>query len=645
MEPAQQLDPSPLAGEISAPASKRALQLELHRVRCAAAAAKLEARAAELELKLTQLPGEATGADGSEMDSPREKLLTAIDAANDQLAQAAGKNQPNDPADQSQRVNQLLQQVLTALNAFRVATSAQAPDQRGADQRGAVSHSVVDANQHSGPSLGSDSFALPVSLDAMNRDRPVQTLGERSDQRSHRSESGAHILNDWSTLQAAVAARRSHTADRLHDREAAEAAISRQPHGSSRMLSPLLQQVLTGPERPASSSAAIMDPLPNRSADSPGTGEPQTEIGAKTDFAPATVKDSITDEPQKSNVTDPVASIALPLAADASDARVVPHASEARVVPETRPAEKAKRKREGWIVSLAAHLLVLVCLGLFTLSVQAPRDQVTLSASPSESPSEQMESLELESPETSLETMVPEPTEDVVEVDPLGEIAVAESLDLDSLPDVLADNALDNLNDTLQQALASNQSTVDTNATTTFCGIEGGGNHFVYIIDSSLTMRGERFESARKELLRSVEELHQDQRFYVVFYDSELKRMALHDQNQAETRSVLATPENKRALRRWVTSVQLERGKHPEEVLRFALSLQADAIFLLSDGEFPEHVIDTISGLNQVTNLFGQTRPVSIIHTIGYHSRAGEAKMQAMAAANAGQYRHVPKPR
>ena len=91
-------------------------------------------------------------------------------------------------------------------------------------------------------------------------------------------------------------------------------------------------------------------------------------------------------------------------------------------------------------------------------------------------------------------------------------------------------------------------------------------------------------------------------------------------------------------------SIAMDRGRAPYEALRFALKLKPDVIFLLSDGEFPQGIEDLLREENRVENLFGESYPISIVHTIGYHSQRGEQRMRRIAEQNGGQYRHVRKP-
>ena len=78
----------------------------------------------------------------------------------------------------------------------------------------------------------------------------------------------------------------------------------------------------------------------------------------------------------------------------------------------------------------------------------------------------------------------------------------------------------------------------------------------------------------------------------------------------------------------------MDRGRAPYEPLEFALELKPDVIFLLSDGEFPVGIESLLRERNRVENLFGESRIRSIVHTIGYHSRSGEARMRAIAGQN-----------
>lgn len=310
-------------------------------------------------------------------------------------------------------------------------------------------------------------------------------------------------------------------------------------------------------------------------------------------------------------------------------------ASDAPPVRRLRPA--------AWMVSVATHVGFVAALAALTLSMPQARDQLAFSASATQTTESSVETFTLEPVEEvteSLETTQEE--EPLAETSPLGEVAISEVA-----VDVAAATAPGAAAPSGAQAadLASSQLTAASENRVQFAGVDGGGNHFVYLVDSSNSMRN--FNEARQELLRSVEALQADQRFYVIFYDEMPAMMRLTAANEDEPTSVLATAENKLALRRWAMTIGQEKGRSPIETLEFAFQLEPDVIFLLSDGEFSAATEEVIQKSNRHENLFGESQLVSIIHTIRYpgHSNAGVAKaeiqMRRIAENNGGQYRNV----
>ncbi len=321
-------------------------------------------------------------------------------------------------------------------------------------------------------------------------------------------------------------------------------------------------------------------------------------------------------------------------------------AGEVHVDGEEPPPDRAVKKSRpmAFIVSTAVHIAVLVMLGMWTLSSHRPKDQVALSASSVPANEVSMETFSLEAAEPEVEPTESTQSETQYELSPMGEVAVAElSPDMSSaLTAPPTTNMLSSSSSAAASAAAmSVNSTSD--AKIQFCGVEGGGNHFVYLVDSSGSM-GDGFDSARNELLQSIEFLKPDQRFYVIFFDAEPDFMRLTSNTEDEPRSVEATAENKQLLRRWALRIRQDRGKNPYEVLEFALQLRPDVIFLLSDGEFPQKIEDLLKEKNRVDNLFGDSHPMCIVHTIAYFSEEGESRMRRIAQQNGGQYRYIPPP-
>jgi hypothetical protein len=307
----------------------------------------------------------------------------------------------------------------------------------------------------------------------------------------------------------------------------------------------------------------------------------------------------------------------------------------------------AKRLRPaGWVVSTAAHVVILLLLGLMTLSAPKPRDQLSFAGSTAEAAEPTVESFTIEAFDAVPEDSQPAPAETALDISPVGEIAVSEvSLDLPAAPQTSMPNDLLSDRPSGMTSLASAASGGGSPMKVQFAGIDGGGSHFVYLVDSSNSMKN--FNEARMELLRSVDSLQPDQRFYVVFYDQDPSYMRISDPQADEEASVRATPANKLALRRWAMAVRQDKGLSPVDVLRFSFELRPDVIFLLSDGQFSEKTEAVIKERNLQENLFGESGPISIIHTIRYpgyqtgEAQKAEVQMRRIAEANGGQYRNV----
>ncbi|EMI16408.1 hypothetical protein RMSM_06651 [Rhodopirellula maiorica SM1] len=312
------------------------------------------------------------------------------------------------------------------------------------------------------------------------------------------------------------------------------------------------------------------------------------------------------------------------------------------VADDTTTPENRRRKPAAWVASAIVHAVILVILGVVTLKTHKPLDQVSLSASAPSASEVSMETFSIES--TELET---EPTEEQTEseiqydLSPVGEIAISNFTP--PPPPSMPSPAAAMLSPSNNSAAAMLTKPSDSDAKIQFCGVDGGGNHFVYLVDSSKSM-GDAFNSARIELLKSINALRPDQRFYVIFFDSDPDFMRLSDPKKDERRSAYATPKNKAALQRWAMGIRADRGRNPNDLLDFVLKLRADAIFLLSDGEFPQSTEQLLQEKNVQRNLFGSGGLISRVHTIAYHSRAGESRMKRIAQQHQGQYRYIAKP-
>lgn len=163
-----------------------------------------------------------------------------------------------------------------------------------------------------------------------------------------------------------------------------------------------------------------------------------------------------------------------------------------------------------------------------------------------------------------------------------------------------------------------------------FFGLESRGDAFVYVVDSSQSMRGRRFERACAELRRSIEELNRRQRFYVFFFSDRAYPMFA-----GRSRGPIpATRRNKRQLYAWMQTVGLVGHTDPLGAVLGGLRFEPDALFLLTDGRFERSAAERIA--------FNNRRPVTPILTIGFEDRGGEVLLKQIAEENGGTYRFVP---
>jgi len=598
--------------------SGREIELELIRVRAEAAAARLEARAAELELMLlTQQP--RTGMERQSIYDPPKTSTIDHRPTQDQ----AGGNPDNAAEGLMLAIGRLMQE-----------QAAGTSNVTGWESRlqGAISrqHQPSAHNSSTGSVASKDDWQAlggAIAGGAIAGRRLPDQVNER-------------------LQQAAV--------DQFADRIARASSVAvepdteRKPDAGSATPSQADGHQPVATDRPTAVPAASTEPTWSNVAQQvrPSKKEPSKKLAS----------DQATDPIAKANVTaDKHTSEEHGNDVEAggnrsrlAGQRPAAPAVAVSVAQSVDDREKPKRGRPaGWLVSTLAHILVLLGLGLFTLASPKPKDQLAFSASVSESSETSVETLTIEAIEEMPEVSEPSVAESAADVSPLGTMPMAEvSLDLPTAknppmnPAALA-------SELSSQAMKLAKASVkgDTPSNVQFAGVEGGGNHFVYLVDSSNSMKN--FNEARIELLRSVDALKPDQRFYVVFYDEQPDYMRISNPSVDEPASVYATPANKQAFRRWAMTIQQQRGKSPPEVLEFAFKLRPDVIFLLSDGEFSAKTEVVIREKNRQENLFGDSGPISIIHTIRYpgvsstEGRQAEVQMRRIAEENGGQYRNV----
>lgn len=159
-----------------------------------------------------------------------------------------------------------------------------------------------------------------------------------------------------------------------------------------------------------------------------------------------------------------------------------------------------------------------------------------------------------------------------------------------------------------------------------FFGLTALGGRFVYVIDSSGSMKGEQIELAKAEAKRSISQMNPNQKFFLIFYNDNFWPMPAEQ-------LVRATPENMEMYLNWIQDVHGDGGTKPIDAMLVALALGPDVIYFLSDGQFPDEVVDVIRETNKGKRVQ--------IFTIAYHNPDGLKLLQQIADENRGKCRFV----
>lgn len=163
---------------------------------------------------------------------------------------------------------------------------------------------------------------------------------------------------------------------------------------------------------------------------------------------------------------------------------------------------------------------------------------------------------------------------------------------------------------------------------TSFFGIRAKGKLFVYVVDCSGSMIDEdRLVRAKRELRRSVLALQHPQRFKVLFYNDQLIPMPGDLPRSADL-------DSKNQLVRWLRLIEPDGETDPRAAMKLALAFRPDAVFLLSDGEFPDGTVEAIVQSNK------HKIPV---HCVDLSGGTGGDHLQRIARASGGQYRSRPQ--
>lgn len=297
--------------------------------------------------------------------------------------------------------------------------------------------------------------------------------------------------------------------------------------------------------------------------------------------------------------------------------------------------EKHARGTLSALISCILHTALFIGLALTYYAAQAPRPTSTVLqaalAGAEEVSLDFSEQLNLESPKVA-DLTAPAP---------------AANTDFDLNVESQLASANKSLNATLTAALASASKSGGSGGVSgggggagdelkqlgaKFFGSYAVGEKFVFVLDSSRSMTGDRWRYACQELMDSVSRLESNQKFFVICFDD--KTTCMFNTPTARIKFQGNDSETLAKLKRWLAIRRLGPDTLPATAVTLALNMHPDAIFLLSDGELRDETIMVLRNLNG----FSSERRQVPIHTVHLMSLQGRESLQVIATENAGTF-------
>jgi len=303
---------------------------------------------------------------------------------------------------------------------------------------------------------------------------------------------------------------------------------------------------------------------------------------------------------------------------------------------------RGKQLLTGSATSLLLHMFLLGVLALVSFGSTSSQIGFELAFSDGEAVVElediQFEMPALEDPNLSEDLEALEIPEEALE-EPVLEIE-------DPLP-ALADSSIESSalsSDSAMSASESNASdggVVAEDAGAKFYGIESEGSRFVFVIDASTSMlEGGRWTRAVEELLESISLLKSNQEFLVLTYSSNFRPMLNMPSNKIDL--IKATRSNKRRLAKWLYDQRPGGVTMPAGAMLVGLSLNVDAIYLLSDGLLMDRTDAMLRKHNRPRLLRSGGGKKTPVHAIAMDVEGeGADLLRVIAEENAGIFRVV----
>lgn len=176
---------------------------------------------------------------------------------------------------------------------------------------------------------------------------------------------------------------------------------------------------------------------------------------------------------------------------------------------------------------------------------------------------------------------------------------------------------------------------------TTFFGIAAPAKRIAYVIDASESMRNHKaMETAKRELLNSLNDLSPTSQFQIIFFNQTNYRI---DLNGKPPKLHLASPTNLRHARQLIGGIDPCCGTDRMAALTEALNLKPDVIYLLTDADPPELSAQDLWEIQR------KNQRKTAIHIVEFAVSADLGRdtfLRKLARQNRGQhvYRNLKRP-
>ncbi len=132
-----------------------------------------------------------------------------------------------------------------------------------------------------------------------------------------------------------------------------------------------------------------------------------------------------------------------------------------------------------------------------------------------------------------------------------------------------------------------------------FFGLDLTGDRIVFVVDASRSMNapypGEaknRLGRVKIEIYNTVRKMTADQKFFVVFFNTEPIPMPARDMIPAE-------PAIMQPYMEWIFKLKAQGQTNPESALLMALRLRPDKVYFLTDGDFSYRSVRSVREVNR----------------------------------------------